>query len=991
MTAARGWLFAVFAASGFAGLIYESLWSHYLRLFLGHAAYAQTLVLAIMMGGMALGAWACGRYIHRWRNLLLGYALAEAAIGVLAIAFHAAFVAATDVALAVVIPALGSPLAVGAFQWILSAALILPQAVLLGMTFPLMSAGIMRAFPDRSGGTVAMLYFTNSFGAALGVLASGFFLIRAVGLPGTVLTAGLINIALALIVWPLAKALPQRLPASVAGAASSAGAAHRGGYRLMLCVSLLTGMASFMYEIGWIRMLSMVLGSSTHAFELMLSAFILGLAFGGIWIKRRIGSIGIPETVLGIVQVAMGVLALATLVVYGHTFGLMQALLETVARTDQGYAAFNFGGHLIALLVMFPPAFCAGMTLPLITHVALTQGNGERAIGAVYAANTVGAIAGVALATHLAMPALGLKGLITFAAAIDIGLGLVLLWRFPGARLNPVFATALGGACIAGTLAWVELDSLKMASGVYREGRLIRHGDAVIAFHRDGRTATVNLVRQGDRLSITTNGKSDAMMNLSPGAAVGDDEPVMVMLGALPLLVYPQARTAAVIGMGSGISSHVLLASDLLRVVDTIEIEPAIVEAARGFQPFNAAVFGDPRSRIHIEDAKTFFAAHGKRYDLIVSEPSNPWVSGVASLFSDEFYRRIGRHLEPGGLFVQWLQLYELQPALVASVVNALARNFQHYEIYAPDDGNLIIIARADAPVPPATDAAFGQPKLATALARLQVRSAADVDVFRVGSKQALQPYFDRYSIVNSDYFPVLDQNAAKSHFMNANAYGIAELASLPIPAIDFLDRVMRRAVPVPSRPWQKRSEFTHAAQRQAVYLTGGDEMQLEGLPAAWRSEVQLLRRILRECSSPRSTVTVDQLFSLAERLLPYLAPGESGAIWRKLSASPCLAGESQASWLALFLAVDGRDSRAIAGIAESMLAAWKTGPAAHGDYLLCAAIIGSLGQGERDKAVSLWQEYSRLASSERHKLLRDFLQGHLRGRSGNPLQVRAH
>jgi spermidine synthase len=194
-----------------------------------------------------------------------------------------------------------------------------------------------------------------------------------------------------------------------AASADRRAASGRGqGYVLMLAVAALTGTASFIYEIGWIRMLSMVLGSSTHAFELMLSAFILGLAFGGLWIKRRIDAIASPEAFLGIVQVAMGMLALGTLVVYGYTFEIMQWLLLILDRNEASYSVFNAGSHLIALIVMFPAAFCAGMTLPLITHSLLRRGIGERAIGSVYAANTVGAIVGVFLAVHVGMPLHGL-------------------------------------------------------------------------------------------------------------------------------------------------------------------------------------------------------------------------------------------------------------------------------------------------------------------------------------------------------------------------------------------------------------------------------------------------------------------------------------------------------------------------------------------------------------------------------------------------------
>lgn len=976
---ARGALYALFTVSGFSGLIYESVWSHYLKLFLGHAAYAQTLVLVILMGGMALGAWACSSRTHRWRHLLLLYAAAEALIGVIAIVFHQAFVAFTDFAYEVAIPALGSPLAVGLYTWFVSAALILPQSVLLGTTFPLMSAGLLRVFPDRSGGSIAMLYFTNSLGAAIGVLASAFYLVGAVGLPGTVMTAGLLNIALAVVVWLLARHLPrQEAQAGPARLAKAAGVRRGGGYRLMLTVALLTGAASFMYEIGWIRMLSMVLGGSTHAFELMLSAFILGLAFGGLWIKRRIDAIAIPQVALGVIQVAMGVLALATLFAYGQTFALMQGLMDAVARTTQGYAAFNVGSHLIALAVMFPAAFCAGMTLPLITHALMAQGGGERAIGTVYAVNTLGAIAGVVLSIHLAMPLLGLKGLITLGATIDIGLGLVLLWRYAAGGM-PALAAAIGGACIAATLLWAELDSLKMASGVYRDGKLLRRGQAEVLFHRDGKTATVNLVHSAGRLSIITNGKSDAMVNLTPGAEASDDEPVMVLTGALPLLLHPGARSAAVIGMGSGISSHVLLGSDTLRVLDTIEIEPAMVEAARGFRPRNAAVFDDPRSRIHIEDAKIFFSMHRRRYDLIVSEPSNPWVSGVASLFSDEFYRRIGRHLEPEGLFVQWLQLYEIEPALVASVVKALARNFSNYELYASDDGNLIIVARNGGPVPPVSGAAFGQPRLAASLARLQIRSAADLDLFRIAPGSAVQPYFDGFTIgPNSDFFPVLDQNAARARFMGANAVEIIEFGRMPIPAIDFLGGRARQRNPAEPRTWLKRSELTHAAKQQLAYLLDGEERLLASLPAAMRSDAQLFRMALAGCPTRRTPLSVEQLYSVAGGLLPYLAAGESRGLWQVLGAPGCRPGAPQIGWIELFAAVDDRDAPRMTRAAELLLAGSDFEPGSRADYLLAAAIVGRLAQGERDIAQKLWHRYSSRVTSDRHNRLPEFLQGHL-------------
>ncbi len=174
----RRFLLAVFVVSGFTGLIYESIWSHYLKLFLGHAAYAQTLVLAIFMGGMAIGSWTVAHYSSRIRRLLWAYVLVEGLIGILGLIFHQTFVAAVNFSFAAVIPVLPAGLLIQAYKWSLAALLILPQSVLLGMTFPLISGGLIRRWPERPGETLATLYFTNSIGAAIGVLVSGFVLIR---------------------------------------------------------------------------------------------------------------------------------------------------------------------------------------------------------------------------------------------------------------------------------------------------------------------------------------------------------------------------------------------------------------------------------------------------------------------------------------------------------------------------------------------------------------------------------------------------------------------------------------------------------------------------------------------------------------------------------------------------------------------------------------------------------------------------------------------
>src|SRR5471030_895637 len=674
-----GIFFALFTVSGFAGLIYESIWSHYLKLFLGHAAYAQTLVLAIFMGGMALGSWVCSRFSGRWKNLLAGYALTEAVIGVCALAFQPLFVGATDAAFDSILPALGSESAATIFKWSLGTLIILPQSVLLGMTFPLMSGGLIRRHPHAPGASLAMLYFTNSLGAAIGVLASGFFMIEKLGLPGTIQAAGAINLALAALMCLIARGAEPPAAAPISPDQDE----DRGYFRLLLATALLTGAASFIYEIGWIRMLSLVLGASTHSFELMLSAFIFGLACGGYWVKRRIDRTADPTRLLGVVQVVMGLLAIATLPLYGAMFDAMTWIMKGLARTETGYALYHVSSHVIALAIMFTATFYAGMTMPLITYALLRRGYGEKSIGAVYAANSLGAILGVFAAAHLGLPLLGLKDVIAAGAAIDTLLGVYLLWRaarerqvLSGGHVVPavaggliappaagglVFPVAAGGVvALALVLAFgaVKFDVHRMVSGVFRHGTIFTATDIKPLFYKDGKTPTVSLVEFAEGTSIRTNAKSDGAINLKAGPRVSD-EVTTVLLAVLPLAFKPEAKNAAIIGMGTGLTTHTMLANPKIDAVDTIEIEPAMVEAARGFNARNANAYADPRSHIRIDDAKTFFSTYNVKYDIIISEPSNPWVSGVSSLFSSEFYHLVPRYLKPGGVLVQWFQLYE--------------------------------------------------------------------------------------------------------------------------------------------------------------------------------------------------------------------------------------------------------------------------------------------------------------------------------------------
>jgi len=965
----RSAFFLLFTISGFAGLIYQSIWSHYLKLFLGHAAYAQTLVLALFMGGMAVGSLICSRMSGRWRNLLRGYAIAEAVIGFAALAFHPLFIATTGAAYDSWLPGLhsvtGSEISTSTLKWVLAGALIMPQSILLGMTFPLMSAGIIRRHPNAPGETLAMLYFTNSLGAAVGVLASGFLMIDHLGLEGTMQGAGIINLLLAAVVWLLAPgADPAPTPLRASRHTPDGKAIADVPYGPMLVISLLSGAASFAYEIGWIRMLSLVLGASTHSFELMLSSFILGLALGGLWIKRRIDRIADPVRFLALVQIAMGLLALVTLPLYGQMFPLMQKVIEGLAQTDTGYSLFLLASHGIALLVMFPASFCAGMTLPLITFALLRSGHGEKSIGAVYGANTLGAIIGVFAAAHLGMPLLGLKGLISAGAAIDVGLGIAILWLLTRSLRLSVATTALSAAAFAAVLLTVQLDLYHMASGVFRRGALYSEQDGKLIYYKDGKTASVSLIDFGEGRSLRTNGKSDGAIDMS-GEEPISDEVTMTLTAALPMAFKPDAKTAAVIGIGTGLTTHTLLANASFERVDTIEIEPAMAEASRLFAPINANAFADPRSNIVFDDAKTYFSTHNRRYDLIISEPSNPWVSGVSSLFTTEFYRIVKRYLQPGGVMVQWIQLYEIDLSLVASVLRALGEEFPDYAIFASTDGDLLIVAGDEKTLAQPLADITALPGVGRELSRLQVYSLGDVELRRIGGKKSLAPFFTSYDVpANSDFMPYLDLNAARYRFLQRSAGAFTAIGTAGVPVIDLIegrDGSRSGATSYEGEDYFEKIGLLRKAQYVRDFLVNAKPPEPVNIPRALQKDLDIVKLRLIECRDPlRYDIWFHSLYQLAHDTNPMLPAAEARALWEFIERSPCLdmLSAEQRRWVELFKAVGSRDAARMAQMAEMLLTQKSDLPTGHRQYLIAAGMAGYIAQNRPMQAAGLWNSY---------------------------------
>ncbi|MCG8325156.1 MAG: fused MFS/spermidine synthase [Thiotrichales bacterium] len=953
------WLFIfIFSLSGFTGLIYESVWSHYLKLFLGHAAYAQTLVIALFMGGMAVGSWFAAARTNKWKNLLLLYAVAEAIIGVFGLVFHQVFEFVMHVSHNSVLPGM-EPGWVHAYKWITGAILISPQSFLLGTTFPLLSIGLLRRHSNNTGKTISLLYFSNSIGAAAGVLVAGFVLIRLVGLPGTILSAGVINILLAILVYLLI-----RFDTEPAGSQATLGGTSPLPLMFLLA-AFLTGAASLIYEISWIRMLSMVLGSSTHSFELMLSAFILGLALGGFWIRKHIDTVSDPVSMAAGIQIIMGLLAICTIPMYNFTYDIMSVVLSALDRTETGYYFYSLTGHAICLFVMLPVTFCAGMTFPLFTAILYRNGYGERSVGYIYSANTLGAIAGVVFAIYAGLPVLGLKGSVLLGSCIDILLGFTLLMVLvknitrPGILLNGLVCLGV----LALTFHIAEIDQKRVISGVYRTGISMFPGASEILFYKDGKTSSISVTRQDNgNVVMATNGKPDASIIMEQD----NDEPsldeiTMILLAAFPLSVNPDIKQVANIGMGSGLTTQVLLQWPGIEKVDTIEIEEAVVEGARHFLPRVARVYDDPRSEIHIEDARTFFSLQQKKYDLIVSEPSNPWVSGTSSLFTTEYYREIKRYLTPNGVLVQWLQIYELETVLLMSVIKALHEHFPYFDIYATDNSNIAIFASLNKNPKPHNSLIFSTEGIGDELSYVGLNTIQDFKSRYLGDEQILSAMVKNYDInSNSDYFPILDLNAERSRYLRKSAEDLMKYRTMPLPLINMLQPEFDNdsKTRVTGNSWHTFTYKSSRAIQIHTAMTGRNNGDLTEISKHAAATLHILKHPPENCSDKKfESLWINSVFELMKYTLPYLQPGEIKDLIEILK-NTCIDQMSvaQLQWLVLFNALAERNTVVASQTADELI---NTAQDIHKRrFLFATFVLCAIVEGKHDAAITIWNEY---------------------------------
>ncbi len=771
----------LFSISGALGLIYQIVWFKYLSLFVGNTTYAQTIVLATFMGGLAIGSAWWGRKVDRTPQPLRLYAFLELGIGIYCLLYPKFLELLKSVFISMVIslqlPSDG--IAVLLLKLFISLCSLLLPTILMGGTLPILVRFISHKL-EESGRNIAILYFLNSFGAVIGSALAGFFFIRILGLSTTVYSAAIINIliggfALLMSVWNGSSAntgaeesqeLEQHFP--------------RREIILAIAVAGISGLSAMIYEVTWVRLLIPVLGSSTYSFSLMLVAFISGITIGSLIVSAHIHRTKYLSLLLAWCQVGIVLSMLAMLPLYARIPYEFWKAASILSRSDTTYPIYLTIQFFFGFLLMVVPTIFLGMSLPIASRIASRGINVlGKSVGNVFAINTLGTFIGSLLAGLVLIPLIGVKHAMEVGIGCNLFAGMLVLF-FSGAasrRHSVVTLSILLFAVVTYSVFVPNWNRSAMLFGVFRRIHSkteppVSYAEFVnqvnvgkVIYYKEGTTATVGVVdgisANGLERSLIINGKADAS---SKG-----DLSTQVLLGQLPCLVHQNPQNALVIGLGSGVTLGSILTHPV-KHVDCVEISPEVREASSQFDEVSHRPLNDPRTALFIEDALAYLKVTPHKYDLIVSEPSNPWIAGIGNLYTTEFFEECKLRMNTGGLMIQWFHLYEMNDDLFKIVVRTFQNSFPYVSIWQPVKFDVIMIGSIQPQLInyEKIHAAMTIKGVKEDLQRILIPDAATLLSLEMLSPSSVLQYIG-VGELNTEDHPRLEYNAPRAFFVNTD------------------------------------------------------------------------------------------------------------------------------------------------------------------------------------------------------------------------------
>ena len=740
-----------FVLSGATGLIYEVLWARMLGLVFGATTLAVSTVLAAFMGGLALGSALAGKLAQKIKKPLSFYGLMEILIALYALLVPFVFRWIDHVYALIWQQLQPGYFTFSLWRFFLSCLVLLVPTTLMGATLPVLAAALVRS-SRRDSNSVTRLYACNLAGAILGTLAAGFVLLPSLGVKTTIAVAAALNVVIGVIAIVLQRRAHSHVEiAEKIEGEESIATAERG--RFWLFAALVSGFVTIGTQVSWTRVLTMIIGSSTYAFSIVVALFLIGLAIGAWIVARKDRSERLRSTIM-IVEVVTALSLLLSLFILNEIPALLITLgLRLQVSSWSGLLALQI--FSATLLILFP-AVLMGMVMPLVLVWASTEGkNAVARVGRSYAVNTIGAIGGAFITGFILIPKASTRFTLLFAATCCLIVAGVAyrpgsptrdpaLKRSLAIGLSFVLAIVLFIVAPRMNLADLSIgayDSLvrvlaKSREGVKEDGPTGKPDVHQLLMYQEGPTATVSVRRDQDTVSMAINGRTNASDSVY-------DMPTQVMLGQLPLLIAPKIDNGLIIGYATGVTVGAMLQSPV-QSVTCVELEPGTVAASEFFNHINNRPLDDPRTKLVIDDARTFLRVTPNRYDMIVSEPSHPWVPGVANLFTEEFFELGRQRLNDDGIWVQWVQIYQLSTESLRSVLATYHKVFPDvlvFRVGGLNTGKDLLLIGSNRPLNLDRLAErIADPRMATELARVDLKSEADVRGWFVCDESRLGP-----------------------------------------------------------------------------------------------------------------------------------------------------------------------------------------------------------------------------------------------------------
>ncbi|MCD4785802.1 MAG: fused MFS/spermidine synthase [Candidatus Eremiobacteraeota bacterium] len=741
-------LYVFFFLSGMTGLIYQILWTKMLSLTFGHTVFAISSILSAFMGGLALGSYLIGRFVDRlspgskgggFIGKLLNagsyspyvriYGILQLLIGLYILLTPSLINIVNKIYIGIMQNYSLGLYPLSLITFFLSILVFIFPTVCMGATLPVICKFVIKSYREIMS-TTARLYSVNTFGAVLGTFLAGFVLFPVLGLQASLMVGVVINIGIGVIVIlsdflaskssqkneDEAQMIEEKSPGEESddnkkkdddspALSDSEVIKAKSLYKLVLIVYFISGFTGMVYEVGWSRALALSIGSSTYSFTIILTTFLFGIALGSYLFSNSKWFNPEKVTLLSLGDVELGIGLLGFLIL--PTLGFLPfVFLKMFPVVSGSYTTILAGNFILSFIVILLPTLLFGITFPMVVRIYTANLKSlGKSIGNVYASNTLGGILGSFLAGFMFIPIFGAE--ITLKIAIFLNLAAALIvYIFSGEKRKLSASITRYGMIVVLIILVFSLkiwkhSAMSLGVAVYAKNlsyvkswqdykdelnRQKRH----IVFYKDGISSTVTVLKVKEQITLRVNGKADASWNKN----VQGDISTQWLLGFLPNALHPDPKRVCVIGFGSGMTVDSVNNFKEPELIDCVEIEPAVMDASPHFNEANHEVQKSPRVKIHIADGRNFIEASKQKYDVIISEPSNPWIAGIGNLFSLDFYKVCRERLEEDGIYAQWFHSYSMSREDTQMVFKTFFKAFPYGSVWFTGSGDFLLIGK---------------------------------------------------------------------------------------------------------------------------------------------------------------------------------------------------------------------------------------------------------------------------------------------------------